>query len=952
MVPGYASIRSGEHGADASVYDVMGTLFEDGAASTWLAMEEDAGRPARLVTLTRVRRPLSTSVAVRSAFLRAAELARAASADNFLRPSRTFERDDELYVVGEYQPGARLSEVLADSSLAAKGLPARLAMRVLSDIAIALQARVHGDVTAGNVLVTTAGTAALVHSGLVLTAALPGAERRLRYKAPEQRSEGTWAARATPAADVFAFGCLAWETLTGEHPFAFEGEPPRFAEVAPADAPHTLVALIERATAREPLERFADMRALAKELELAIRGELATHEDVAALVAVVTQHANLPQPGALPPVRRLAPAPLLPPPRREHTHDTHDTHTAKTPTAPAVTSATERAATTEAALTSAGAAPPGIGDAMTHEVEAPIVSEDARALQDILRTCAWAAAAATFMGGMFLAMIKPTFSAKAAATASVETTNVAATPAAAHDEHAHAMMGHAGHAMPMPADAPAAEPMKCAAPKADCNRSANDGCESDLQKDTKNCGVCAKDCQGGACVEGACQPSVVAKGQNKAAGVAMGGGAVYFTTNTASGSVMKVPAAGGPPQVLATDIKYPDAITLDGDTLYFTTGEGSVMSLPTRGGAPKTLASGQASPSAIATRGGVVYWTNFVRDGAVMKVKAAGGTPEALLRGVNMPCALAVDSDAVYVSSYGAGTVSRTPLAGGEPTVLADKQPFPCAVAVSAKGVFWLNVGRPSGVMHVDAKGGAATSVATDTSPPVGLALGEESVYWTSTSQKGALFAAPLGGGAAKTLVSNAGGAASVFASRGVVYYTNYGRGEVDKVVVEAPPVDLDAPSSTEPPPAAPPPPVAAADAGVAPAAPGAAAAEGGEVTELKIASVGNTMAFNTASMTVKTGTKVKVTFQNVATMAVLVHNWVLVKPGTEAKAASDGLDAGEKQNYVAPNDANVLASTKLAKGGETVEVTFTAPAPGTYPFICTMPGHYIMMKGKFIVTE
>ena len=42
---------------------------------------------------------------------------------------------------------------------------------------------------------------------------------------------------------------------------------------------------------------------------------------------------------------------------------------------------------------------------------------------------------------------------------------------------------------------------------------------------------------------------------------------------------------------------------------------------------------------------------------------------------------------------------------------------------------------------------------------------------------------------------------------------------------------------------------------------------------------------------------------------------------------------------------------SKLAAGGETVDVTFVAPEPGTYPFICTMPGHYIMMKGKLIVT-
>jgi azurin len=47
-----------------------------------------------------------------------------------------------------------------------------------------------------------------------------------------------------------------------------------------------------------------------------------------------------------------------------------------------------------------------------------------------------------------------------------------------------------------------------------------------------------------------------------------------------------------------------------------------------------------------------------------------------------------------------------------------------------------------------------------------------------------------------------------------------------------------------------------------------------------------------------------------------------------------------------------VLASTKMAGGGETVEVTFTAPKePGEYLYICTFPGHYLAgMKGVLVV--
>jgi azurin len=46
-----------------------------------------------------------------------------------------------------------------------------------------------------------------------------------------------------------------------------------------------------------------------------------------------------------------------------------------------------------------------------------------------------------------------------------------------------------------------------------------------------------------------------------------------------------------------------------------------------------------------------------------------------------------------------------------------------------------------------------------------------------------------------------------------------------------------------------------------------------------------------------------------------------------------------------------VLAYTQMAPSGTTSEVTFTAPAAGAYPYICTFPGHYMMMKGVLTVT-
>ncbi len=121
---------------------------------------------------------------------------------------------------------------------------------------------------------------------------------------------------------------------------------------------------------------------------------------------------------------------------------------------------------------------------------------------------------------------------------------------------------------------------------------------------------------------------------------------------------------------------------------------------------------------------------------------------------------------------------------------------------------------------------------------------------------------------------------------------------------------------------------------------------------EVKLASVGNSMAFDITSLTASAGQPVHVLFTNKSNMSTMGHNWALVKPGTEASVALKGLQRGEKAGYVDVTDHDMLAFTPMAKAGETTEVTFNAPdEPGVYPYICTFPGHYMMMKGKLTVT-
>jgi azurin len=109
-------------------------------------------------------------------------------------------------------------------------------------------------------------------------------------------------------------------------------------------------------------------------------------------------------------------------------------------------------------------------------------------------------------------------------------------------------------------------------------------------------------------------------------------------------------------------------------------------------------------------------------------------------------------------------------------------------------------------------------------------------------------------------------------------------------------------------------------------------------------------MRFDTNEIKVKAGEKIKLTLNHTGNLAknVMGHNFVLLTKGTDvAKFSRDAMNEKEKE-YIP--STGVIVHTKLIGGGESTTIEFTAPEKGTYDFVCSFPGHYAMMKGKFIV--
>jgi azurin len=111
-------------------------------------------------------------------------------------------------------------------------------------------------------------------------------------------------------------------------------------------------------------------------------------------------------------------------------------------------------------------------------------------------------------------------------------------------------------------------------------------------------------------------------------------------------------------------------------------------------------------------------------------------------------------------------------------------------------------------------------------------------------------------------------------------------------------------------------------------------------------------MKFNLRKITVKAGQKIKLTLTHTGKLdkRIMGHNVVFLNKGIKLSTFASKAAASKENDYIPVGSSAVLAHTKMLSGGETTTIEFTAPAAGTYDYICSFPAHYAMMKGKLIV--
>jgi len=278
-------------GAKLGNYRILEKIGAGGQGTVYKATDTKLGRAVVIKVLPP---ELTLKEANLKRFEREARLASALDHPNICTIFDLNEIGGVHFIAMQYVEGKNVRELVSG-----RPLDLRSALSIGIQVADALAAAhsrgiIHRDVKAGNVMVTPAGQVKILDFGLaklldhegggihqtdLTEVAIPYGTAT--YAAPEQaRGE-----RVDARADIFSTGVLLYEMLTGTWPFTgktsvdvrhavLHDEPPALYEARPGGAPQQLQAILDRALAKDPKQRYQkvnelrdDLRAILREVE-------------------------------------------------------------------------------------------------------------------------------------------------------------------------------------------------------------------------------------------------------------------------------------------------------------------------------------------------------------------------------------------------------------------------------------------------------------------------------------------------------------------------------------------------------------------------------------------------------------------------------------------------------------------------------------------------------------
>lgn len=279
-------------------YEIVKKLGSGGSGVVYLANDTLLMRP---VVLKILKRGALSIEQMRTTVLREARLASAIEHPNVCAIYEVGESSDEAYIVMQYVPGRSLDRVIAQGP-ANVPLTLSIGIQVADGLSAAHQIGIyHRDLKPANVMLTDGGLVKILDFGLARRKSSDEAEfdpaqptrRRqgavattysvrggtLAYMAPEQFVTG----QSSVQSDLFAFGVILYELVSGRHPFVrpdaemLQGvraiqfaEPPPLNSCCP-DVPDELASVIDRCLKKNPADRYGSAAEVREALKTIMR---------------------------------------------------------------------------------------------------------------------------------------------------------------------------------------------------------------------------------------------------------------------------------------------------------------------------------------------------------------------------------------------------------------------------------------------------------------------------------------------------------------------------------------------------------------------------------------------------------------------------------------------------------------------------------------------------------
>ncbi|MFM8999313.1 MAG: Stk1 family PASTA domain-containing Ser/Thr kinase [Actinomycetota bacterium] len=268
----------------ANRYRVERELGRGGMAKVYRGTDTVLGRPVAIKLLATQYAEDADFVA---RFRREAQAAARLNHPNLVGVYDTGTDEGVHFIVMEYVEGRTLADFLEGGGRVAPGRAAEIADLVLRALQAAhAQGVIHRDIKPANIMITPAGEVkvtdfgiARLSSGTETLAATSAVLGTASYLAPEQ-------ARSEPVdgrADLYALGCVLYEMVTGRPPFTGDSavsvaskhvlEIPEPPSALNRDVSADLEAVILRALAKDPQDRYATADEMRRDLGRAMRGE-------------------------------------------------------------------------------------------------------------------------------------------------------------------------------------------------------------------------------------------------------------------------------------------------------------------------------------------------------------------------------------------------------------------------------------------------------------------------------------------------------------------------------------------------------------------------------------------------------------------------------------------------------------------------------------------------------